>query len=108
MLNTQQKLQPDNQHKGKGEALNEKEISNRYLKPTKPHASESTCNSTQKGGSAQENQENGPADKKDSKSAEKHLDHLNIPTFSERNLRVYQKLGEGKTTLTTHNLLFVC
>ena len=92
MLNAEKTMQPDSQHKGKDDGIHEKEIANRYLNPTKPHASESTCNSTQKGSA----QENGPTDKKNSKSAEKHLDHLNIPTFSERNLRVYQKLGEGK------------
>ena len=95
MLNTEKsptQNQQESSHKCKG-GMNEQEISDKYLKPLKPHASESTNNSTQMHNSAQEN---GPTDKKKTKSAEKHLGHLNIPTFSERNLRVYQKLGEGK------------
>ena len=66
------------------------ELLDKYLKP---HTSESTTNSTVKGISGQQV---GSSDKHNSGNTLGQLSY--IPTFSERELRVYQKLGEGKST----------
>ena len=71
------------------EGTAQNELVERYLKP---HFSGSTCQSSQKEHHS-ESEETGKGKKKISNNL-RRFSH--IPTFSEKELRVYQKLGEGK------------